>query len=392
MRHSFLKIAKSTYYFFFFRLAYLRLRRRGKSPPPPIVGKINIVCRYGIQNGLSNGANYHALSLEKLGYCVRKVDVTPAIANPLRKITCDSDAVFIFHCAAPAFLQLAWPIRDAIKGRRLIGYFAWELAEPPTDWPDFPDVWDEIWTTSQFSAQSLAKLYRCPIHVVPHVLFGRSDAPRQWHKGTKPLTFLTMADARSSVARKNPAGSIAAFLKAFPKEADVALIIKLQVTDITPEVESLLKLSASDPRICIITDTISRAEVDALFTRAHVYISLHRAEGFGLPLLEARLAGLATIATGWSGNMDFMTAEDSVLVPYKLVKMIDEGGVYGEVIWADPDIEAAAAAMKHFYDAPDFLAKIAGAGWAAVDPEKQLAHYAEAIRPIYGLPTLHITS
>jgi glycosyltransferase involved in cell wall biosynthesis len=377
------RAAKSVYYFLFLRLAHFCLSRHAYQarlvPNPP---KINLVCRFGIQNGLTNGANYHFLALETLGYSVRKVDITPAIKNPFGKIECETDAIFIFHCAAPQFLQFAWPLRSAIKGRKLIGYFAWELAEPPTDWPNYRDVWDEIWTTSSFSAQSLVTLYDCPIRVVPHVLLkeGRS---RVWRKGAERLTFLTMADARSSLMRKNPAGTVAAFRKAFPTETDVELIVKLQINARTPEVEKLLALVADDKRITVMLDSITRDEVDALFEKAHAYISLHRAEGFGLPLLEARVAGLATIATAWSGNMDFMTAEDSVLIPYDLVKMLDEGGIYGEVTWADPDLNAASTAMRRFYYDPDYLSRIGTAGRVASSSEKQLARFADAVKSLH---------
>jgi glycosyltransferase involved in cell wall biosynthesis len=117
-----------------------------------------------------------------------------------------------------------------------------------------------------------------------------------------------------------------------------------------------------------------------LFSSAHVYVSLHRAEGFGLPLLEARLFGLATLATAWSGNLDFMSEEDSALSPCKLATMRDEGGVYGEVTWADPDVGAAAVSMRRFYEDPVYLAQIAKAGWEASSPERQLARLAAALK------------
>ncbi len=90
--------------------------------------------------------------------------------------------------------------------------------------------------------------------------------------------------------------------------------------------------------------------MDSLFENSHVYVSLHRAEGFGLPLLEARAMGLATIATAYSGNLDFMSSSDSVLVPFNLITMEDDGGVYGRATWADPNVAeqhpACDASMK----------------------------------------------
>ena len=110
---------------------------------------------------------------------------------------------------------------------------------------------------------------------------------------------------------------------------------------------------------------MSREEVDSLLLEAHALVSLHRAEGFGLPLLEAQTFGLATITTAWSGNMDFTTKETSLLVPCTLTTTHDVGNVYGDVTWAEPDIKSAAASMRKLYDDPGEFARIATAGWQA---------------------------
>lgn len=380
MKQRIFKLAKALYLSAFTRLAYRAMRRKQGVPANQrSAGSIKIVCRYGLKNGLANGAVYNGLALETLGYEVEQPDVTSALRNPFKRLFCKQGGLFVFHCAAPQFLLLAWPLRRLLRGGKLIGYFAWELAEPPGDWPKYEDLWDEIWTPSRFSAQSLAKLYDCPIRVVPHVLL-KKGSPREWRKGDEPLTFLTMADARSSLARKNPRAVVAAFRRAFPGEWDVALVIKLQANPSSEEVSTLLAETEGDPRIRVIQETMTRAEVDGLFLGAQVYVSLHRAEGFGLPLLEARLSGLATLATAWSGNLDFMSEEDSVLIPCELATMRDEGGVYGDVTWAEPDVDAAAAAMRRFYEDPAYLARIAMAGWEASSPDRQLARLAEALR------------
>ena len=83
-------------------------------------------------------------------------------------------------------------------------------------------------------------------------------------------------------------------------------------------------------------------------------MSLHRAEGFGLAMAEAMWLGKPVIATGYSGNLDFMTAENSLLVDYQLVPIGRGRRPYpadGE--WADPDIEHAASLMRQVFDDPD---------------------------------------
>jgi glycosyltransferase involved in cell wall biosynthesis len=63
-------------------------------------------------------------------------------------------------------------------------------------------------------------------------------------------------------------------------------------------------------------------------------------------MAEAMAAGKPVIATGYSGNLAFMDERNSVLVPYRLVPIGPGHGPYPPgARWADPDIEAASAAM-----------------------------------------------
>lgn len=334
-------------------------------------GTIKIVCRYDVANGIANGALYQADTLRQLGYDVEIVDVSAAIKRPWRTVAASPGGVFIFHCGGPELPLAAWPLRRVLGTGRIIGYFAWESARPPLGWEVSVPLVDEVWTPSRFSAETLAQVYSVPIVVVPHVVKPRGT-PRRWEPGSAPLTFLTMADSRSSLARKNPLGTIEAFRQAFPCEQNVRLIVKLKAHDthdITRQIDALVR---DDARITLLSDTLSRTEVDALFQSAHAFVSLHRAEGFGLPLLEAMGYGLATIATGWSGNVDFMSDKNSLLVQHRVHTTHDEGGVYGIITWADPDVSHAASLMRQLYEGPDFMASLIAKSWCDIRLESQL--------------------
>lgn len=376
--------AKRLYRRVFDRLAYhvlIRARRSARSHGQDDLRErpnIKIVSRYNLSGGIANGARYNAIALERLGYRVERVDVSAATHNPFKQISCSPGGVFVFHCASPEIVLHAWPLRAALRTGKIIGYFAWELADVPAGTPDYGQLWDEIWTPSIFSAQSLSRYFSCPVRVVPHVLL-TSSAPQVWRKGAEDLRFLTMADTRSSLVRKNPLGALRAFKLAFPDTRDVRLIIKLHITSFDPQLDIVRREADADPRVKIIDERLDRADVDRLIATSPVYVSLHRAEGFGLPLLEARLFGAAVIGTAWSGNMDFMSPVDSFLVPATQVTMFDESGVYGHVTWADPDIAAAADAMRSCYEDSTHLAAVARAGWEASHPEQQLARFAAAL-------------
>ena len=92
--------------------------------------------------------------------------------------------------------------------------------------------------------------------------------------------------------------------------------------------------------------TFGDHDMSAWQTMADVYLPLHRAEGDGLNIREMLEIGTPTIATGWSGNMEFMPLyPHAVTVPFELVpyvdpthRFLDEG-----IRWAEPDAPRASA-------------------------------------------------
>src|SRR4029453_6276604 len=77
------------------------------------------------------------------------------------------------------------------------------------------------------------------------------------------------------------------------------------------------------------------------------FVGLHRGEGFGLTMGEAMAYGKPVIATGYSGNLTFMTSETSYLVPYELTPIPDTAEPYpASGVWANPDVDRAAEHMR----------------------------------------------
>jgi glycosyltransferase involved in cell wall biosynthesis len=119
------------------------------------------------------------------------------------------------------------------------------------------------------------------------------------------------------------------------------------------ELETLRVLMADRPDIHLITDVLERHEVDSLIAASDAFVSLHRSEGFGLVIAEAMAQGKPVIATGWSGNTDFMSVETSVLVGYQLVELDRDLGPYeAGQRWAEPDLDDAATWMRKLHDDP----------------------------------------
>ena len=203
---------------------------------------------------------------------------------------------------------------------------------------DFDVDSDAILTTEK-DAVKFAGLAELPVWVLP------VDA----------VVVLVSFNLASSFVRKNPLAAIAAFRAAFSERTDRLLLLKVGHPDHFPEDFSMLQAAvAGAANIRIETRIMPEAELHALTACADIVLSLHRSEGFGLVPAEAMLLGRAVVATGWSGNVDFMDDDSAVMVPYRLVPTEDPRGVLEApgAVWAEPDITAAAAALVRLADDP----------------------------------------
>jgi hypothetical protein len=79
------------------------------------------------------------------------------------------------------------------------------------------------------------------------------------------------------------------------------------------------------------------------------------------------LLGKPTIATGYSGNVDFMTPQNSYLVDYARTTIAEDVPPYPKgCVWAEPSVEHAAALMRRVFEHRDEAAVVAERGRAAV--------------------------
>jgi glycosyltransferase involved in cell wall biosynthesis len=116
----------------------------------------------------------------------------------------------------------------------------------------------------------------------------------------------------------------------------------------------------------IVDETWPYAQVKALIAGADALISLHRAEGFGLSPAEAMALGCPVVATGFSGVLDFMDEGNALLVPYRPTPVADPQGIYRGQTWAEPDIAAAAEALRRLRADADLRRRLAAAGRRSV--------------------------
>lgn len=239
----------------------------------------------------------------------------------------------------------------------VIASCAWELERVPPDWVGWTALADELWVPSHFVANAFRQAgIALPCRVVPP-LFGAPGhiGPQRSRFGFHEDEFvvLTAFSFGSGLARKNPTAAVAAFRKAFADaKAKARLVLKVSDTAARPEDWARFRDEvADDPRITILDERLDDAAMWGLIASCDVILSLHRAEGFGMMPAQGMLLGKAVVATGWSGNLDFMTDAVAALVPYSLVAVEDPDGVFADLgaRWADPDVAAAAAALTKLY-------------------------------------------
>jgi glycosyltransferase involved in cell wall biosynthesis len=183
------------------------------------------------------------------------------------------------------------------------------------------------------------------------------------------FVFLFSYDFNSFASRKNPEATIAAFRAAFADgTGGVRLLVKSTNGGRFPDKFAALQQSvADDPRIEVRDGFLSREEMFGLQNTTDCYVSLHRSEGFGLGMAECMYLGKPVIATAYSGNLDFMDHDNSLLVDYKMVALRNGDYPYWQgQQWADADVAHAARLMRQVFDDREFAQRIGAAAAASI--------------------------
>ena len=253
--------------------------------------------------------------------------------------------------------------RPYFEGHYNIGYWVWELDVFPEEWARLADYLDEIWTPSDFSFRAISKAIlktaKIPVTKIPHCIslspdnipIGKEAARRGLNIFADAFTFLFIFDFQSEIERKNPFAVVEAFKKAFSPADKAVLFLKTSHSEFNKK-EFYRLLNAIKGYNITITDSVfTKEQIYSLMNACDCYVSLHRSEGFGLTAAEAMALGKPAIATGYSGNMDFMNKDDSFPVGYRLVEVNGDYGAYKRGNrWAEPDIDESADYMRRVFD------------------------------------------
>ena len=240
-------------------------------------------------------------------------------------------------------------------GRYTIGLWFWEVEDFPQFFHSAFNLVDEIWVASEFMREAFLKVSPKPVFrfklpvLKPQIDLSLSRADLDL---PDCFVFLLSFDLFSVLERKNPVGLIEAFTRAFtPGEGPMLVIKTINGQKRMLEMEKLRYAARGRPDIILRDGYLSPVETGTLTALADCYVSLHRSEGFGLTIAEAMALGKPAIATAYSGNLEFMTEENSYLCPSRRAAVGPDREPYpAGSYWSEPDLEEGARLLRHVYE------------------------------------------
>jgi SAM-dependent methyltransferase/glycosyltransferase involved in cell wall biosynthesis len=283
--------------------------------------------------------------------------------------------------------QLPTWARESDPALRLgytIGMWAWEV-EQFTGYDEALALVDEVWTLSSFSRDAIARATDKPVHVIPLPTREPEAGPPldRAAVGVPEGPYLLFAfDYMSVFERKNPLGLVDAFRRAFPDGDGPTLVLKSVNGALhRSDRERLRAAVVGRSDVVLLEEYLDSKQLGALMDGCTAYVSLHRAEGYGLTLAEAMARGRPVVATAYSGNLDFMDESNALLVPHRPVPVAMGSGPYPTTtVWAEPDLDVAAAHLRWVVENPDAAAALGERAAVSIRQSGSIERTAEFVR------------
>ena len=233
--------------------------------------------------------------------------------------------------------------------------YGWEESGFPLDWVDEFNQNLQGMTVMSNHVKKIMVDHGVTVPVVVSSLgvdhWLKVEPDKQYSIQAKSFRFLHVS---SCFPRKGADVLLRAYGRAFRSTDDVTLIIKTFANPHNEIHKWLDEAKNNDPHfpdVHIIETDLTDAQLKALYSQCDALVAPSRAEGFGLPMAEGMLSGLAVITTGWSGQTDFCTVETAWLIDYQFERARSHFGLFASA-WAEPDENHLVQLLQEVHQTP----------------------------------------
>jgi glycosyltransferase involved in cell wall biosynthesis len=262
-------------------------------------------------------------------------------------------------------------VRAALGPGPLIAHTVWETTRLPAAWPTLLNATDRVIVPSEWNREIFRTSgVTADIAVVPHIACQPDVGDGGAVLGLDPHTFAFYTIGRWD-ERKGLFDVVRAYLDAFTGDDDVVLVVKTGRTIEMPPVPegdatsrrirttswqlaSIVGRYRNPAHVVLATGMWHTAQIAGLHARGDCFVTMARAEGWGVGAFDACVYGNPVVATGWGGHLEFLDAEGASLVESRLVAVESSAPLsYSpDQRWALPSVDHAVELMRQIHRDP----------------------------------------
>lgn len=259
---------------------------------------------------------------------------------------------------APALCLASLGKLRHVPGRPSIDYTVWETSRLPARVVDYLKTADQVWVPTEWGSDILADAGYDPdrLKVVPEGVDGSLFFPPVERPERDVFRFLSVGKWE---ARKGTEDLVRTFSRAFRADEPVELVLHAgnpyhPEFDVGISVATFQRTQTKPGGRITVSDPLPLDAYIQLIQNCDAFVLPTRAEGWGLPILEAMACGLPCIVTDYGGHRIFATANNCYLIrvaafcPARDPVNYPEGEDWG--LWAQPDLDHLAHLLRHVFE------------------------------------------